>query len=88
LPEKTGGLAGIMIGVASLVKHYVWLSAIAIGIFLVVLGLTQARHRSAPLCRTVGAITFGSILGRVVVGFAVSGSRALDFLAMRSLPSQ
>lgn len=83
MPEKTGGLAGIMIGVASLVKHYVWLSAIAIGIFLVVLGLTEARHRSTPLCRTVGAIAFGSIFGHAVAGFAVADPRALDFSAMR-----
>jgi phosphoglycerol transferase len=76
---KDWGLAGIMIGVASLVKPHAWLSAIAIGIFLVVLGLTQARHRFKPLFKAVGAITLGSILGRVVVGFAVAGPRALDF---------
>jgi len=73
------GLVGVLIGVASLVKPHAWLSAIAIGIFLVVLGLTQTRHRFNPLFKAVGAISLGAILGRIVIGFAVAGPRALDF---------
>ena len=79
---KDWGLVGILIGVASLVKPHAWLSAIAIGIFLVVLGLTQARHRYKPLFKAVGAVSLGAILGRVVVGFAVAGPKALDFFGI------
>jgi len=79
---KDWGLVGILIGVASLVKPHAWLSAIAIGIFLVVLGLTQARHRFKPLFKAVGAISLGAILGRIVIGFAVAGPRALDFFGI------
>jgi len=76
------GLVGVLIGVASLVKPHAWLSAIAIGIFLVVLGLTQASHRFKPLFKAVGAISLGAILGRIVIGFAVAGPRALDFFGI------
>ena len=79
---KDWGLVGILIGVASLVKPHAWLSAMAIGIFLVVLGLTQARHRFKPLFRAVGAISIGAILGRVIIGFAVAGPKALDFFGI------
>ena len=79
---KDWGLVGVLIGVASLVKPHAWLSAVAIGIFLVVLGLTQARHRYKPLFKAVGAVSLGAILGRVVVGFAVAGPKALDFFGI------
>jgi hypothetical protein len=79
---KDWGLVGILIGIASLVKPHAWLSAIAIGIFLVVLGLTQARHRFKPLFKAVGAISLGAIVGRIVIGFAVAGPKALDFFGI------
>jgi phosphoglycerol transferase len=79
---KDWALVGALIGVASLVKPHAWLSAIAIGIFLVVLGLTQAKHRFKPLFQAVGAISAGAILGRIVIGFLVAGPRALDFFGI------
>jgi len=79
---KDWALVGALIGVASLVKPHAWLSAIAIGIFLVVLGLTQAKHRFKPLFKAVGAISAGAILGRIVIGFIVAGPRALDFFGI------
>jgi phosphoglycerol transferase len=79
---KDWGLVGILIGVASLVKPHAWLSASAIGIFLVVLGLTRARHRFKPLFKAVGAISLGAILGRAVIGLAVAGPKALDFFGI------
>ena len=79
---KDWALVGALIGVASLVKPHAWLSAIAIGIFLVVLGLTQAKHRFKPLIKAVGAISAGAILGRIVIGFLVAGPRALDFFGI------
>jgi phosphoglycerol transferase len=79
---KDWGLAGLMVGVASLVKPHAWLSAIAIAIFLVVLGLTQAQHRFKPLFKAIGAVSLGAVLGRVVIGFAIAGPRAMDFFGV------
>jgi len=79
---KDWALVGALIGVASLVKPHAWLSAIAIGIFLVVLGLTQAKHRFKPVFKAVGAISAGAILGRIVIGLLVAGPRALDFFGI------
>jgi phosphoglycerol transferase len=79
---KDWALVGVLIGVTSLVKPHAWLSASAIGIFLVVLGITQAKHRFKPLLKAVGAISVGAILGRIVIGFIVAGPRALDFFGV------
>ncbi len=72
-------VVGALIGITSLVKPHAWLSAIAIGIFLVVLGLTNAKHRFGPLLKAIGAISVGAILGRIVIGFLVAGPKALGF---------
>jgi phosphoglycerol transferase len=76
---KDWAIVGALIGITSLVKPHAWLSAIAIGIFLVVLGLTNARYRFGPLLKALGGITAGAILGRVIVGFLVAGPKALSF---------
>jgi phosphoglycerol transferase len=76
---KDWAVVGALIGVTSLVKPHAWLSAIAIGIFLVVLGLTNAKHRFGPLLKAIGAISVGAILGRVIIGFLVAGPKALSF---------
>jgi phosphoglycerol transferase len=76
---KDWAVAGGLIGVTSLVKPHAWLSAIAIGIFLVVLGLTNAKYRFGPLLRAIGAISAGAILARVIIGFLVAGPKALGF---------
>ena len=76
---KDWAVVGALIGITSLVKPHAWLSAIAIGIFLVVLGLTNAKYRFGPLLKAIGAISAGAILGRVVIGFLVAGPKALGF---------
>ena len=76
---KDWATVGALIGITSLVKPHAWLSAIAIGIFLVVLGLTNAKHRFGPLLKAVGAMSLGAILGRIVIGFLVAGPKALSF---------
>ena len=76
---KDWAVVGALIGVTSLVKPHAWLSAIAIGIFIVVLGLTNAKHRFSPLLRAIGAISVGAILGRIVIGFLVAGPKAFSF---------
>ena len=79
---KDWARVGALVGIASLVKPHAWLSAIAIGVFLVVLGLTQAKHRWKPLSKAIGAVSLGAILGRIVVGLLVAGPRALDFFGI------
>jgi len=76
---KDWAVVGVLIGITSLVKPHAWLSAIAIGIFLVVLGLTNAKYRFGPLLKAIGAISLGAILGRVIIGFLVAGPKALSF---------
>lgn len=76
---KDWAVVGALVGITSLVKPHAWLSAIAIGIFLVVLGLTNSKHRFMPLLKSIGAISIGAILGRVIVGFLVAGPKALSF---------
>ena len=79
---KDWALVGALVGVASLVKPHAWLSAIAIGIFLVVLGLTQARHRFKPMFKAISAISLAAILGRIIIGFIVAGPKALGFFGI------
>jgi phosphoglycerol transferase len=79
---KDWAFVGGLIGLTSLVKPHAWLSAIAIGIFLVVLGLTNANYRFGPLLRAVGAISAGAILSRVIIGFLVAGPKALGFFGI------
>jgi phosphoglycerol transferase len=79
---KDWAVVGGLIGVTSLVKPHAWLSAIAIGIFLVILGLTNAKYRFGPLLRAIGAISAGAILARVIIGFLVAGPKALGFFGI------
>ncbi len=76
---KDWAVVGALIGITSLVKPHAWLSAIAIGIFLVILGLTNPKHRFVPLFKAIGAVSLAAILGRVIIGFLVAGPKALSF---------
>ncbi len=79
---KDWAVVGALIGITSLVKPHAWLSAMAIGIFLVVLGLSNPKHRFRPLVEAVSAISLAAVLGRVVVGFIVAGPRSLGFFGV------
>jgi phosphoglycerol transferase len=76
---KDWAVVGALVGITSLVKPHAWLSAIAIGIFLVILGLTNAKYRFVPLFKAIGAVSIAAILGRVIIGFLVAGPKALSF---------
>ncbi len=76
---KDWAMVGALVGITSLVKPHAWLSAIAIGIFLVILGLTNAKYRFVPMLKAIGAVSIAAILGRVVIGFLVAGPKALSF---------
>lgn len=76
---QSWALTGISLGVASLVKPHAWLSAIAVFITLVIVGL---GNRDLGVRRTglgVIALFFGAVLSRVLVGLAVAGPKALGF---------
>jgi phosphoglycerol transferase len=75
-------VVGLLVGTASLVKPHAWLSAIAIGIFMVVLGLSNEGLRYKPLLKSVAAILAGAIVGRLVVGLLVGGPKALGFFGI------
>ncbi len=72
-------LAGVLIGVASLVKPHAWLSAVAVGIALLVVGLGSSQNRIQRTFRASAALVFGAALGRIVFGFIVAGPKALAF---------
>jgi hypothetical protein len=76
---KNWALAGIVIGVASLVKPHAWLSAIAVGITLVVIGLTQKKVGFKGTVVAGLVLVAGAAIGRVLVGLAVGGPKALGF---------
>ena len=72
-------LAGAAIGVASLVKPHAWLSAVAIGISLLIVGLGKGQSRFSRTLSGGLALVTGAVLGRVVVGFVVAGPKVLGF---------
>lgn len=72
-------VAGAVIGVASLVKPHAWLSAIAVGLTLVVIGLTQKKIGFKGTLIAGVALVLGAAIFRVVIGLAVAGPKALGF---------
>jgi len=72
-------LAGAAIGIASLVKPHAWLSAIAVGITLLVVGLGNKEIGFKKTFIAVGALIAGSAIARVFVGLLVAGPKALGF---------
>ena len=76
---RNWAIAGVAIGVASLVKPHAWLSAIAVGITLVVIGLTQKNVGLRGTLLSGLALVGGAILARIVLGLAVGGTKALGF---------
>ena len=72
-------LAGTAIGIASLVKPHAWLSAIAVGITLLVVGLGNREIGFKKTIIAIGALIAGSAVTRVFVGLLVAGPKALGF---------
>lgn len=70
---------GMVIGVASLIKPHAWLSAIAVGITLAVVGLTQKQAGFKQSFFAGLAFIGAASISRIVVGIAVGGSKALGF---------
>lgn len=76
---RNWAIAGAVIGIASLVKPHAWLSAIAVGITLVVIGLTQKHVGFKGTLFSGLALVGGAVVARIVVGLAVGGTKALGF---------
>lgn len=72
-------IVGAAIGLASLVKPHAWLSAVAVGVTLLVVGL---GNRQIGLKRTflaVASLALGAAITRILVGLLVAGPKALGF---------
>lgn len=72
-------VVGVTIGIASLVKPHAWLSAIAVFITLVIVGLGNRAIGMRLTGLSVLALVAGAALSRVIVGIAVAGPKALGF---------
>jgi hypothetical protein len=72
-------LVGITIAATSLVKPHAWLSAIAIGITLIVVGLGNSKIGIRKTSISIAGLAAGAIVGRIFIGFLVAGPRALGF---------
>ena len=73
------GLVGLAIGVASLVKPHAWLSAIAVGITMLVVGLSNREIRiQRTLVAGIG-LAAGAAISRLIVGLLVAGPKAIGF---------
>jgi hypothetical protein len=76
---RNWAIAGAVIGIASLVKPHAWLSAIAVGITLVVIGLTQKHVGFRATLFSGLALVAGAVVARIVLGIAVGGTKGLGF---------
>ena len=76
---RNWAIAGALVGLASLVKPHAWLSAIAIGVTLLVVGTTNSKYGLKRTFSSVLALATGAAVARVVVGLAVAGPKALGF---------
>ncbi len=72
-------IAGAAIGLASLVKPHAWLSAIAVGITLVVVGLGNRQIGVKRTLLASAALAVGAAISRILVGLLVAGPKALGF---------
>ena len=74
---------GLAIGLASLVKPHAWLSALAVGIFVVVVGLTrQDESRVKKLFVAALALSASAVATRLLVGVLIAGPKAVDFFGV------
>jgi hypothetical protein len=72
-------IVGTVIGIASLVKPHAWLSALAVGITLLVVGLGNRSISIRTTSLAVGALVAGSVISRLFVGLVVAGPKAIGF---------
>lgn len=72
-------LAGAALGVASLVKPHAWLSAIAVGITMLVVGLSNSEIGfKRTFVAGIGLMT-GAALSRILLGLIIAGPKAFGF---------
>jgi hypothetical protein len=72
-------IVGASIGLASLVKPHAWLSAVAVGITLLVFTWRKNEKYFITLLRSIAALALSSIVARVFFGLLVAGPKALSF---------
>jgi len=80
-------LAGAAVGVASLVKPHAWLSAIAVGITMLVVGSFNKEIGFKKTFISGIALVGGSVIARVALGLLIAGPKALSFFGVYLRPS-
>jgi len=80
-------LAGAAIGIASLVKPHAWLSAIAVGITMLTVGLFNKEIGFRRTFLSGIGLVLGAVLARVALGLLVAGPKALSFFGAYLRPS-
>jgi hypothetical protein len=76
---QTWAVAGAAIGISSLVKPHAWLSAIAVAITLLVVGLGNRGIGFKKTAVAAGSLLAGAALCRLLIGLLVAGPKALGF---------
>lgn len=76
---RNWALAGAAIGIASLVKPHAWLSAIAVGVTLVVVGLSRPNEKIKGTLIGGAGFALGAAIARIAVGMLIAGPKALGF---------
>ena len=84
---QSWALAGAAIGVASLVKPHAWLSAIAVGVTMLVVGLFNRDIGFRKTLISGLGLVAGAVLARITVGLLVAGPKALSFFGAYLRPS-
>ena len=79
---QTWALVGIAVGLASLVKPHAWLSAIAIGITLLVVGLGNRDVGFKKTLLSALSLAGAAAAGRLAVGLLIAGPKALGFFGV------
>lgn len=75
-------VVGASIAMASLVKPHAWLSSIAIGLTLVIIGLTNKTLGFKVTILSAAALVSTAAISRLAVGLAVGGPKALGFFGV------
>lgn len=70
---------GALVGASSLVKPHAWITAIAVGITILVIGLTNKSIGLRTTLFSAIALLTGAISGRIVLGFLAGGPQTLSF---------
>lgn len=79
---KAWAIVGVLTGLASLVKPHAWLTAVAIGILLVISAIGLEKKRVVNLARNSLGFSVAAVATRLIVGLAIAGPKATGFFGV------